>query len=181
MPKVEIGFFPPYIFSGYMAPEYATDGLFSIKSDVFSFGVLILEIINGKRNSCFHQFGDFFNLLGYVSIWCIQWVQLIWLSNNLYLNSCKAWKLWNEERWLEFVDELIVSELHISETMRCMNIALLCVQENAADRPTTTSMVDMLSCDIMTLPEPKHPAYFHARVEEPPSANDVTMSALQGR
>jgi hypothetical protein len=54
-----------------MAPEYASAGIFSTKSDVFSFGVLILEIISGTRNSCFHQFGDFFNLLGYVSIFDI--------------------------------------------------------------------------------------------------------------
>ncbi|VAH98407.1 unnamed protein product [Triticum turgidum subsp. durum] len=172
---------------GYMAPEYASEGLFSIKSDVFSFGVLILETIHGKRNSSFHKNGDFFNLLGYVSIFCIPYVKLFCLSDDLYLicvlNSFKAWKLWKEERWLEFVDESIVSESHASETMRCINIALLCVQENAADRPTTTSVVTMLSSESIVLPEPKHPAYFHVRVadEEPPSANDVTMSALQGR
>ncbi|XP_044361871.1 G-type lectin S-receptor-like serine/threonine-protein kinase RKS1 [Triticum aestivum] len=144
---------------GYMAPEYASEGLFSIKSDVFSFGVLILEIIHGKRNSCFHQFGDFFNLLGY------------------------AWKLWKEERWLQFIDESIVSESDTLETMRRINIALLCVQENAVDRPSTASVVAMLSSESMALPEPKHPAYFHIRVteEEPPSANDVTVSTLQGR
>ena len=60
--------FSVYFHSGYMAPEYASEGIFSIKSDVFSFGVLIIEIVSGTRNSGFHQFGNFFNLLGYVSI-----------------------------------------------------------------------------------------------------------------
>uniref|UniRef100_A0ACD5UK02 Uncharacterized protein n=1 Tax=Avena sativa TaxID=4498 RepID=A0ACD5UK02_AVESA len=50
---------------GYMAPEYASDGIFSIKSDVFSFGVLTLEILSGKSNSGSYQCGSFFNLLGY--------------------------------------------------------------------------------------------------------------------
>lgn len=40
--------------SGYMAPEYAMDGIFSIKSDAFSFGVILLEIISGKKNSGFN-------------------------------------------------------------------------------------------------------------------------------
>ncbi|KAF9588316.1 hypothetical protein IFM89_008733 [Coptis chinensis] len=40
---------------GYMAPEYAMHGQFSVKSDVFSFGVLILEIISGQKNKCFFQ------------------------------------------------------------------------------------------------------------------------------
>ncbi|KAM0829233.1 hypothetical protein ACQ4PT_067009 [Festuca glaucescens] len=56
---------------GYMAPEYASAGIFSIKSDVFSFGVLILEIISGTRNSGFQQHGKFFNLLRHVSLLCI--------------------------------------------------------------------------------------------------------------
>ncbi|TYI04448.1 hypothetical protein ES332_A10G018300v1 [Gossypium tomentosum] len=41
---------------GYMAPEYAMEGLFSIKSDVFSFGVLLLEIISGKKEQWFSSF-----------------------------------------------------------------------------------------------------------------------------
>jgi hypothetical protein len=50
-----------------MSPEYALEGLFSIKSDVFSFGVLMLEIVSGRKNTGFYQ-TDSFHLLGYVSI-----------------------------------------------------------------------------------------------------------------
>ena len=49
-----------------MSPEYALEGLFSTKSDVFSFGVLLLEILSGKKNTGFYQ-SDSLNLLGYVS------------------------------------------------------------------------------------------------------------------
>jgi hypothetical protein len=50
-----------------MAPEYAFDGLFSIKSDVFSFGVLLLEIISGKKNRTHSYLEHDHNLIGYVS------------------------------------------------------------------------------------------------------------------
>ena len=56
-----------------MAPEYAMDGLFSIKSDVFSFGVLVLEIVSGKKNRGFYFASNQLNLLGHV-------------STNVYLN-----------------------------------------------------------------------------------------------
>ena len=42
-------------YSGYMAPEYALEGSFSIKSDIYSFGALILEILSGRKNSGFYQ------------------------------------------------------------------------------------------------------------------------------
>uniref|UniRef100_A0A0E0EVM9 Protein kinase domain-containing protein n=1 Tax=Oryza meridionalis TaxID=40149 RepID=A0A0E0EVM9_9ORYZ len=152
---------------GYMAPEYASVGLFSIKSDVFSFGVLFLEIISGKKNSGSHHSGDFINLLGF------------------------AWSLWGEGRWLELIDESLVSKYPPAENeiMRCINIALLCVQENAADRPTMSDVVAMLSSKTMVLAEPKHPGYFNVRVAneeqsvltEPCSVNDMTISAISAR
>jgi serine/threonine protein kinase len=54
--------------SGYMSPEYAMQGLFSEKSDVFSFGVLLLEIISGRKNTSFYNHEQAFSLLGYVSL-----------------------------------------------------------------------------------------------------------------
>jgi serine/threonine protein kinase len=50
-----------------MSPEYALDGFFSFKSDVFSFGVVVLEIISGKRNTGFFHSERSLSLLGYVS------------------------------------------------------------------------------------------------------------------
>lgn len=54
--------------SGYIAPEYALRGHISVKSDVFSFGILVLEIVSGKKIMGLSQPGNDLNLLGYVSI-----------------------------------------------------------------------------------------------------------------
>ncbi|CAL4915895.1 unnamed protein product [Urochloa decumbens] len=152
---------------GYMAPEYASEGIFSIKSDVFSFGVLVLEILSGKRNSGCQQYGDFINLIGY------------------------AWQLWEEERWIELIDTSLAPNSHSAEMMRCINSALLCVQENAADRPTMADVIAMLNSEATTtLAEPKQPAYFNVRVgneggyttaTESCSINDVTISVTTPR
>jgi serine/threonine protein kinase len=51
-----------------MSPEYALDGIFSVKSDVFSFGVVLLEIISGKKNTGFYQSELAMSLISYVSV-----------------------------------------------------------------------------------------------------------------
>lgn len=50
-----------------MSPEYVVFGKFSEKSDIFSFGVILLEIITGKKNNSFHQEGSCLTLIGHVS------------------------------------------------------------------------------------------------------------------
>ncbi|XP_073005368.1 G-type lectin S-receptor-like serine/threonine-protein kinase At4g27290 [Typha latifolia] len=125
---------------GYMPPEYATEGLFSIKSDVFSFGVLLLEIISGTRNAGFHQHGDTLNLLSY------------------------GWELWKEGRWFELIDQSLDERFPRNEMVRCIHIALMCVQENAADRPTMSGVVAMLSSESTALSDPKQPAFYTVRI-----------------
>jgi len=65
-----------------MAPEYAVDGLFSIKSDVFSFGILLLEIICGNKNRALCHGNQTLNLVGYVSAQITHCLSM--LSLNMY-------------------------------------------------------------------------------------------------
>ncbi|OAY26069.1 hypothetical protein MANES_16G019000v8 [Manihot esculenta] len=119
---------------GYMSPEYAVFGKFSVKSDVFSFGVILLEIISGKRSNGFNQEDTSLSLIGHV------------------------WDLWREGKALEIVDSSMESSYNHHEAMRCIQIGLLCVQENAANRPTMSAVYLMLSSET-ALPSPEQPAF----------------------
>ncbi|KAK4711236.1 hypothetical protein R3W88_005749 [Solanum pinnatisectum] len=117
---------------GYLAPEYALEGLFSIKSDVFAFGVVVLEIISGNKNL---DFLEDTNLLGH------------------------AWKLWMENKALDIMDQSLVDTFNEIEVVKCINIALLCVQEDPGDRPIMSNVIIMLGSESMPLPRPNQPAY----------------------
>ncbi|KAL9267931.1 G-type lectin S-receptor-like serine/threonine-protein kinase-like protein [Drosera capensis] len=123
---------------GYMSPEYAIEGHFSVKSDVFSFGVLVLEIISGKRNRGFIHPSHPHNLLGH------------------------AWLLFSEGRSLELVDPVVVNKCDASEVLKLVHVALLCVQQHPDDRPSMSSVIVMLDTDC-ELPQPKTPGFFVAR------------------
>ncbi|KAK2976261.1 hypothetical protein RJ640_000798, partial [Escallonia rubra] len=151
---------------GYMAPEYAMDGIFSVKSDVFSFGVLVLEIVCGKKNRGFYYTDYQLNLLGHV------------------------WKLWRESNGLALMDSSIDGAYSTEVVLRCIQVGLLCVQEQADDRPTMSTVVLMLSSENATLPQPKHPGFSlgRRRLESDSSSskqdqsctvNDVTVTILE--
>lgn len=98
----------------------------------------------------------------------------------------QAWQLWVEGRWIDLIDATLVPKSDSTEMMRCINIAFLCVQENAADRPTMSDVVRMLSSETMIMVVPKQPACVNARVgneeaptaPEPCSINDMTLSII---
>lgn len=71
-----------------MAPEYAKNGKFSTKSDAFSFGVLVMEIITGRKNSSFRNFS---NLQSYVSMQNNKWEQYVKLTERMFLKVRLTW------------------------------------------------------------------------------------------
>ncbi|KAM6585096.1 hypothetical protein CsatB_012098 [Cannabis sativa] len=152
---------------GYMSPEYAMEGRFSFKSDVYSLGVLILEIVTGRKNIGYRRV----NPAG---------------SSNLI---GQVWDLWNEGRALEIMDSSL-DELYGDKALRCMTIGLLCVQDSASDRPTMLEVAIMLGNEAV-IPTPKQPAFVFKRgytANEDPSTsegldsvNDVTCTMVQPR
>eukprot|EP00258_Populus_trichocarpa_P015838 XP_006373142.2 cysteine-rich receptor-like protein kinase 10 [Populus trichocarpa] len=148
---------------GYMAPEYAMEGLYSTKSDVFSFGVLLLEIISGRKKAGYHQSKCAPSLLAY------------------------AWQLWNEGNKTELIDPMLSDSCNADEFSRYMHIGLLCVQEDASDRPTMSSVVLMLQSQNSFLPQPERPAFvgrFMDNLEAAASnfsVNEMTLSDVGPR
>ena len=58
------------------------------------------------------------------------------------------------------MDETLREICNTNEFLRCVNAALLCVQDDPADRPTMSNVVVMLSSETANLPVPKNPAFF---------------------
>ncbi|RWW59042.1 hypothetical protein BHE74_00034062 [Ensete ventricosum] len=87
-------------FSGYMPPEYAMNGIFSTKFDVFSFGVIVLEIVSGRRTARFSDSESSSNLLRYVSVFYELWLMslLLLLELTLRIRLCNSTELGAVER-----------------------------------------------------------------------------------
>ncbi|BFG28711.1 hypothetical protein CerSpe_149850 [Prunus speciosa] len=123
---------------GYMPPE-SMQGIVSVKSDVYGFGVLMLEIISGRRNNSFYNDDRALSLVGY------------------------AWELWKEGAGLELMDPTVGDSCINDQVLRCIHVGLLCVEEDAANRPTMSAVVSMLTNESTPLALPTKPAFFVGR------------------
>ncbi|XP_065617344.1 cysteine-rich receptor-like protein kinase 3 isoform X1 [Quercus suber] len=124
---------------GYMAPEYVIRGILTEKADVYSFGVLVIEVVSGKRNNNFSQYS--YSIL-----------QMVW---NLY----------GIGRVCEAVDPALEGQFQEEEASRLLQIGLLCVQASAELRPSMSTVVKMLS-DNHEIPQPTHPPFLNSSSAE---------------
>lgn len=108
---------------GYLAPEYALLGQLTKKADIYSFGVLLLEMISG-RSSTKAAWGEDLMVL-------LEW----------------TWKLREDNKLLDIVDPELV-EYPEEEVLRFIKVALFCTQAASQQRPSMTQVVEMLSNEI---------------------------------
>ncbi|KAI3784706.1 hypothetical protein L1987_43809 [Smallanthus sonchifolius] len=141
---------------GYMAPEYIVRGQLTEKVDVFSFGVVVLEIACGKRNNAFVE--DTGSLLQTV------------------------WKLYKEGVVSEAIDPLLKGEFPEHEALEVMQIGLLCTQASAALRPSMAEVVEFLTTKAENrqtpIPVPHQPPFLNARSLMSQGLSSSTSSPL---
>ncbi|KAL5161231.1 putative receptor-like protein kinase [Glycine soja] len=117
---------------GYMAPEYALHGYLSVKTDVFSYGVLLLEIVSGRKNHDMQLGSEKADLLSY------------------------AWSLYQGRKIMDLIDPTL-GRYNGDEAAMCIQLGLLCCQASIIERPDMNNVNLMLSSDSFTLPRPGKP------------------------
>ncbi|CAK8578315.1 unnamed protein product [Lathyrus sativus] len=140
--------------NGYMAPEYMMHGRLSVKADVFSYGVLVLELITGQRNSSFNLDVEEHNLFDW------------------------AYKMYKKGKCLEIVDTTLVSTAKTEQVAMCIQLALLCIQGDPQLRPTMRRVVVMLSRKSPHghMEEPTRPGIPGSRYRRPPRNSGLSST-----
>ncbi|KAL8471294.1 hypothetical protein ACS0TY_028808 [Phlomoides rotata] len=143
---------------GYMAPEYLVKGQLTEKADVYSYGVLVLEIVCGRKNNAFVD--DSRSLLQTV------------------------WKLFKTDRLAESVDPCLKGDFPPTEASKVLRIGLLCAQASLSERPSMVEVVQMLTDENCEIPEPKQPPFLNTGARSPSttrssySVNSFTSNAV---
>ncbi|EOA39474.1 hypothetical protein CARUB_v10008071mg [Capsella rubella] len=119
---------------GYLAPEYAMRGYLTEKTDVYAFGVVVLELVSGRPNSDVS--------LNDEKKFLLEW----------------AWNLHEKNSEIELIDPDL-TEINMDEVQRMIGIALLCIQSSYGLRPPMSRVVAMLSGDIEVTDATSKPGY----------------------
>ncbi|CAL4982819.1 unnamed protein product [Urochloa decumbens] len=131
----------------YMPPEYVFEGILSVKYDVYSFGIIVLETISGMCRS------------GQIHLQApVEW----------------GWEAREDQQMTKLFSPSLCDESHLAQTVRCMEIGLLCTQEKMTDRPTMADVLEMLNGN-KELPTPHRPCYTKRKAKAPKEAHHDTL------
>ncbi|XP_010539590.1 PREDICTED: putative serine/threonine-protein kinase [Tarenaya hassleriana] len=106
---------------GYLAPEYAIRGQLTRKADIYSFGVLIMEIVSGRSNKNSRLPAEYQILLA------------------------RAWELYERNELVDLVDSALNGDFDVEEACRFLKVGLLCTQDSPKLRPWMSSVVKLLT------------------------------------
>lgn len=124
---------------GYTAPEYAIRGELSEKADIYSFGVLVLEIISCRKNT-----------------------DLTLTSETQYLPEY-AWRLYEKSKLIDLVDSRMLDGVPEKDIFQVLHVAFLCLQPHANLRPPMSEIVSMLTCKVEMAGTPMRPAFLERK------------------
>ncbi|KAF8026037.1 hypothetical protein BT93_F2758 [Corymbia citriodora subsp. variegata] len=109
---------------GYLAPEYAVGGRLTRKADIYSFGVLLVEIVSGRCNTNTRlPAGEQFLLE-------------------------RTWELYERKELVGLVDTSLNGDFDAEEACKFLKIGLLCTQDNFKRRPSMSTVVKMLTGEV---------------------------------
>ncbi|OMO59983.1 hypothetical protein CCACVL1_24485 [Corchorus capsularis] len=134
---------------GYMAPEYLVRGRLTEKADVYAFGVLVLEIATGRKNTVFSQ-GS---------------------SSILY----SVWKHYKDNKITEAIDASLNGKFNKKEASNVLLVGLLCTQASVALRPSMEEVVKMITDANYGIPSPKQSPFLNASVLSPEKTVSISF------
>ncbi|XP_062164580.1 putative serine/threonine-protein kinase isoform X2 [Alnus glutinosa] len=146
---------------GYTAPEYALRGELSEKADIYSFGVLVLEIIGCRKNTDFT------------------------LPSAMQYLPDYAWKLYERSRMLDLVDPKMQEDgFEKKDVLQAINVAFLCLQPHANLRPSMSEIVALLTYKAELDKTPMRPIFLDRRRKKDENfswdtISDAILSQLQ--
>ncbi|KAF0923101.1 hypothetical protein E2562_003325 [Oryza meyeriana var. granulata] len=138
---------------GYMAPEYIVHGQLTEKADIYSYGVLVLEIITGRK------------------------------SHNSVASSAEGhslmsliWKHYNAGTLMELLDPNLQEQCTQEEALKVFHIGLLCAQASPNLRPPMWKVVEMLGSRDKELPRPTQPPFINIKGSNAKSDSSGSLS-----
>lgn len=137
---------------GYTAPEYAVHGQLTEKADVYSYGIVVLEIVSGRKCAD-ATLPDPMQIL-------LEW----------------AWNKYEQGNVLDIVDPKLEGQYPREEALRVITIALLCAQGSWRVRPTMSKVASLLTTDLEIRVQPTQPAFVSAAADRSASSTATTMS-----